>query len=261
MIEVQLFDLLGPARSLAELVHQAAERADTTPEPLALSKEDADECSQHLTLLKPVLCSLELPISADHVTRLINDLAGGFGTPYGLLERLLAAQEAFWDEVKVRSVYYVSVSRLSQIDLNTGFERRTDVCFPEAKAHIVRARKAYLFGLPVASVYHLMLALGCGLKALAEKLDVPVEQEQWGRLLRRVEDAIALERQRLERQPNSGHRNDQLAFYSEAAVHFRYFKDAWRNCTMHGDKDYSDSQSLDIARHVTGFLNHLASGL
>jgi hypothetical protein len=69
-------------------------------------------------------------------------------------------------------------------------------------------------------------------------LTKPVELESWERIIANIQDRIDAElgpskQGQPPRPPKTAERDEQLAFYSRAAAEFRYFKDAWRNHTMH----------------------------
>jgi len=50
-------------------------------------------------------------------------------------------------------------------------------------------------------------------------------------------------------------------FYAEAATHFRWVKDAWRNHTMHIKERYDEQRAQDIFNGVSAFMRHLATKL
>ena len=50
-------------------------------------------------------------------------------------------------------------------------------------------------------------------------------------------------------------------FYSEAAVQFTYFKDAWRNYVVHENRIFDEDKALQIFEHVRAFMQSLAMKL
>jgi SNF2 family DNA or RNA helicase len=61
--------------------------------------------------------------------------------------------------------------------------------------------------------------------------------------------------------PKGQAKDDLLTFYSEGAVQFRYFKDAWRNHVAHLREEYDRDQARSILTHTCDFMEHLAKNL
>ena len=56
-------------------------------------------------------------------------------------------------------------------------------------------------------------------------------------------------------------KDEELTFYSQAAVQFRYFKDAWRVRVAHARASYEESQALTVFNHTLEFFDVLATRL
>jgi hypothetical protein len=52
-----------------------------------------------------------------------------------------------------------------------------------------------------------------------------------------------------------------LNFYSQAAVQFRYFKDAWRVRVAHARETYDETQSLKVFNHTLEFFETISTRL
>jgi hypothetical protein len=91
-----------------------------------------------------------------------------------------------------------------------------------------------------------MRALEIVLKAFAEKLGAGFEAKNWGRILSAIEEKIG------------DSRNSEDA---EVLVHLRNIKNAWRNTTMHVERDYDAEQAFDILRTTRNFMIHVAKRL
>jgi hypothetical protein len=100
-----------------------------------------------------------------------------------------------------------------------------------------------------------------GLHALAKDLQVsfpfPVDLAEW----KNVIDKIEAEIRKLEQLPKGQIKDEKLKFYSNVAVQFRYFKDAWRNHVAHFREKYDEHQALSILIHVRDFMEYLSVGL
>ncbi len=129
--------------------------------------------------------------------------------------------------------------------------------FPLAVHDMTDACRCLALGCDTACVFHLMRVLEHGLVALADTLAVQSEFENWKNII----DQIEAEIKKLEQQPKSQQKSDDLQFYSEAAKEFRYFKDAWRNHVAHSRADYDFTEAHKIMEHVKDFMVHLATRL
>ncbi len=109
---------------------------------------------------------------------------------------------------------------------------------------------------PTAAVFHLMRALETGLNALANHFNVSFERRNWQNIINDVECEI----QKIG--PANGENwKNQEQFYSDAASHFRFLKNAWRNYVMHVHQRYSITEASKIRMHVLDFMQHLSSKL
>jgi hypothetical protein len=111
-----------------------------------------------------------------------------------------------------------------------------------------------------AAVFHSMRILELGLREIATTLQVPlaprIDTENWKNIIDQIESKI----REMEALPRSPVKSQTLQVYSEAAVQFRYFKDAWRNHVMHSRSSYDEQEAQSILNHVRDFMRHVASG-
>ena len=124
------------------------------------------------------------------------------------------------------------------------FGQEVAMAFPSAEEDIREAGSCYAAGRYTASVYHAICALEPALKSLALSVRAKWNPTSttWGRAVGAIEAAIV--------QIPVG-KGDRKQFLSEAAAHFRFFKDAWRNDAMHARlKIAKESDAKDILAHV-----------
>lgn len=127
--------------------------------------------------------------------------------------------------------------------------------FPTADEELQLAGRCLVLDQPTATVYHAMRALEAGLNAFARQLEVPPsDRSTWGPIIDRIETAINNARQG----KLTSERRSLLDAYADAATHFRFLKDAWRNHAMHQRQNYDRDKAEDILRHVSQFLEQLA---
>ncbi len=138
---------------------------------------------------------------------------------------------------------------------------KTFTAFPSARVDITDASRCYALGLSNACVFHCMAVLQYGLHALANKLGVAfpwsIQLENWQNIIEKIEGEI----REIQKTKKSDTKDEDLKFYSESAVQFRYFKDAWRNHVMHGRERYDPHQAQSILTHVGDFMELLSSRL
>lgn len=135
------------------------------------------------------------------------------------------------------------------VDLSKVWKRS----FPFASIEMSSARNCYLYEESAASVFHSMRALEIGLTAFAQELHVPINRDQWEVIVNNIESEI-----KKINGPHAGSdwkRKQQQ--YSEAALHFRYLKNAWRNHVMHVRHIYEPPKALQILGHVSEFVQAL----
>jgi len=104
-------------------------------------------------------------------------------------------------------------------------------------------------------VFHLMRVLEIGLCALANRFGVPSDRANWNTIIERIEKAL----RDMPDDPNrkADWKEDQ-EFYSKAASHFMFVKDAWRNHAMHRRAKYTDEEAKTLLMNVRAFMAQLA---
>jgi len=129
--------------------------------------------------------------------------------------------------------------------------------FPIAHAELREGGKCFAVGLNTAAVFHCMRAVELGMRALAGELEVsfpfPKELAEWANLIDHIESKIKVMRNR----PKGTKKDEDLKFYSEAGMQFRYFKDGWRVRVAHTRESYEEGQALAVIDHAISFFETL----
>ena len=141
--------------------------------------------------------------------------------------------------------------------------------FPSADFDIVEAGKCLAFSRGTACVYHLMRVLERGLYTLADYLEIEDIQENWQNAIEQIEKTIKeLDNARPSRRADASVRTEwesKRRFCSDAATHFAYVKDAWRNSTVHVSlsraRIYPVEDAQRVYENVKGFMGILATRL
>jgi hypothetical protein len=107
-----------------------------------------------------------------------------------------------------------------------------------------------------------MRAAEIGMRALGATLavsfpDKPLELAEWQNILDQADSKILA----MQRLPKGTHKDEELKFYSQAAVQFRYFKDAWRVRVAHARETYDETAATRVFNHTLEFFEILATRL
>lgn len=136
--------------------------------------------------------------------------------------------------------------------------QEVDAAFPSARDEISSAGRCFALDEHTACVFHLMRALEKGLYALGAQLgldEAALSQENWQNIIEQIEK----KRKQFEVMPKGPVKTEALTAYSEAAVQFLNFKDAWRNHVAHGRKRFDRRGASVVIGGVDSFLRALAN--
>jgi len=163
-------------------------------------------------------------------------------------------------EIEDSLFMYISSSEAEYYDKPALFGEQVNAAFPRAANDIREAGNTYAAGRSTACVFHLMRAIEVGLRALGASLKntdlEPKRNPTWEKILKPCDDELKkpLGLRSLEWQ------TDEL-FFSNATANLRAVKDAWRNPSLHVERDYDQSQALEVFNAVRAFMRHLATKL
>jgi hypothetical protein len=192
--------------------------------------------------------------SVSKVSTIVYAFATSKCTYQDLYIRIVMLREMMEAELRGRQLILVPGIKAEYCDRKDAFGDQVAKAFPSAENDLVDACNCYALGLNTACVFHLMRVLEKGLRALAKDLSVEHEIENWGRVIERMEIAIA----EVEKQKRTRLKLYRQQFYGECAVEFRYFKNAWRNHVMHTASTYSEAEAEKIMEHVKNFMERLS---
>jgi len=200
----------------------------------------------------------EFPQTLNVVVR-VSAFANSKCTHQELYMRIVALREAMEDELHGKKLVQIPNLRSEYCDKKDAFGEAVSIAFPSAERDIQEAANCYALGFNTACVFHLMRVLEKGLMALAHSLNVAYTSENWGRILDKIEAAIApLEKVSIKENPN---KLSDLQFYGESATQFRYFKNAWRNHVVHACVNYGPEEALAIMGHVRDLMQSISKRL
>ena len=163
-------------------------------------------------------------------------------------------------ELQEELFLFVPSHRAKYYDLT--LQSTVTTAFPKASKEIVSAGNCFAAGFYTASVFHSMRAAEIGVRVLGDKLEVafpdkPLELAEWQNILDQCDSKIV----KMKELRRSTLKDAELNFYSQAAVQFRYFKDAWRVRVAHARENYDESTALRVFNHTMEFFDVLATRL
>ena len=174
-------------------------------------------------------------------------------------ERVRVLRNRIYDEMKIELFMHITKEKAKYYkEPWLSFGQIVVEKFPSASHDIEEAGKCFAAGRNTACVFHVMRVFEAGLNCLANVFQVPFENTNWEKILNQIEAAI----RQIEKDPNKpANWKDERQFYSEAANHFRFLKDAWRNYAMHIHERYDEESALNILVHGQAFMRHLTTKL
>ena len=165
----------------------------------------------------------------------------------GALEYLI---KTFRDELDGRPLFVGTARAVDLLHQDAApFGEAVEDAFPVSAQDISEAAKCLALGRSTACVMHLMRALEEPLSMLAMRCGVE-DAANWNTLLNQIESRL--------RQRGASQDEGWEQWASEAATHFRFIKNAWRNHAMHARGSYDEARANEIYGSVGSFLRHLA---
>lgn len=221
--------------------------------------ECPDDVQHQLTASLTQLCGqleeINLTMSHKTASRLLAAMVDRNVNEYGSLMDEL--QHRLIDELDSVTMLVVPSNRKAYYDSAEAiFGDDVMAKFPSAAREAEEARKCYALGRNTACVFHLMRILELGLNCLAQALHVSFDRRNWEHIINDIEKKI----QSIGPADGATWKNEEQ-FYSEAAVQFRYLKNAWRNHVMHIRDSHDEDSAMEIMNHVRGLTRHLATRL
>jgi hypothetical protein len=224
-----------------------------------LGQETAGNLHNFLYQFETAMKGLDLPATADRLAK----VRLGAGQPnVTTIDRLSAdvrvLAETAIDELKRPVFVHLPVDKSDFYSNVAVFYGESWKAYPSAQNDMTSACRCYALGENTAAVFHSMLVLQAGLYALAGHLGLAfptgIELQQWGNITDLIESGLHA-RQKETAQKQKGQTKDQLLeFYSNTAMQFTFFKDAWRNRVAHGRKSYDADEAHTILVHVKIFM-------
>lgn len=240
--------------------------ADTLPGSLVTDEQKA-HLLEGLSGIRSDCGEMGLVRTQAVLDSIIHDYEGSVGQTQAHLKRSIEHIDAtFSAELQEHVFVQIDPARLAYMMTREDFARNpifghgVASSFRSAMEDTREAGLCFAVHRHTACVFHCMRVLERGLHALARALQVPFsipfEYQQWNAIIVGIDSAI----KKLEQQPAGQTKTETLEFYSQAALQFFYFKDAWRNHVSHSRTSYDGEQAKMVLEHVEAFMRCLADG-
>jgi hypothetical protein len=211
------------------------------------------------------LCQkLDLPVSGTLKSSRFEASDEENADPYTHLPKTLGEYDiltqAAMAELKNKLFLFVPATRAKYYELT--LQSTITTAFPSSSKELVASGNCLAAGFYTASVFHAMRAAERGVRVLGEDLgvsfpDKPIELAEWANILDQADSRVAAMKAR----PKGTQKDQDLKFYSQAAIQFRYFKDAWRVRVAHARETFEENQAIQVFTHTLEFFEVLATRL
>jgi hypothetical protein len=174
-----------------------------------------------------------------------------------LATRMTVLRQAIIDDLSQHVFLYIPAEKRKYLDPKQQlFGDDVHIKYPAARLDIAAAGRCFALDEWTACVFHLMRVLEIGLNRLAESLGLTLgPAENWKNILDQIEKEI----RELEQLPRDADKMTRTANCAEAAVQFRYFKDAWRNHVSHARAHCDEREARQVYQHVDNFMRVVAA--
>jgi hypothetical protein len=233
------------------------------PKSFSGNQSNFDYLVGHLDFMIEHLAALQLPVTSKKAEAL-RAMAKGrlhYADNEGLCMLMRRSsedlRERFEHELESKLVYCISSRADLFDDAKPLFGDDVERSFPSASLDISEAGKCLGLRRSTASVMHLMRVTETGLNCLAAAINVSFAHTNWQNVLDQVEKKANA----ISAASHGANWREEQQFYSEAAVHLRLIKNAWRNHSMHAQAVYTEEKAEEIFNSVKSFMQHLATRL
>jgi hypothetical protein len=256
---MSLFDMLKRyAFSFYEVVVRI-ERARRTAsiDSGKVNNHRLDELGETLIQMRAECVKLDLAHTPDLISHVESEVLrkGKDYTCEDMVNHLETLASSFATELRKELVFRIADERRKYFEKADLFGLQVNTAFPACVAEITNAGNCYALEQNEASAFHSMKILERGLGVLAKKFGVDFSHTNWHNVIEQIEKQI--------RSMDSSFGADwkeQQKFYSQAATHFMFLKDAWRNHIMHARDVYDEGRALSIFSHVRELMQALVEG-
>jgi hypothetical protein len=209
---------------------------------------DDQRLVKFLDLLRADLQKMELTTSDLQITR-IQYAIGRRANNDELLAHIVELQNRMDDELLSRHFLFLPPNRASLYSSPIEGWTNALTALPQIQDDVEEGAKCLALSRYTATVFHCMRILEVGLRAIDPAVEAELKSPAWGEIISRYRKVVA----------NAGtpahhRREDAIAFLEAVRV-------AWRNPTVHVDRQYNEEQAKDIWAATRVFMSQLVGAL
>jgi hypothetical protein len=228
-------------------------------DPQILQEGIRVECREHLPAYKVHIENAGLHVSLKTFNNLCARLDDPKLTSSGFSSLVAHLQQVIEYELEDTNLWQVPREHLRFFDVDL-FKVVESNKSTTAHRDIKESGKCLAFDRGTASVFHLMRVMECGLRSLGASLNNPdldpKRNPSWETILKKCDNEL----QKPLKDRSSEWRQDEV-FFSTAVANLRAVKNAWRNTSLHIERDYTPEEAEDVWNAVKAFIRHLATRL
>jgi hypothetical protein len=138
-----------------------------------------------------------------------------------------------------------------------------DSASPEISAEIKAAGNCLAADLNTAAIFHLMRAVEHAMRAVVVHLKIrvknkPLEHAGWDEMIKLIEKKIRDKREKYEHSRKRNRKDlEACKFFRIVADELNFFKEIWRDNTMHSQRLYHASEAIRVFERVRDFMQRL----
>jgi hypothetical protein len=221
-----------------------------------------DELSAALVQMRAECVKLDLAHTPDLISHIESEVhrKGNNYNCEDMVNHLETLASSFATELRKKVVFRITDDQKDYFERDDLFGSQVTTAFPSCVTEIKNAGNCYALQQDDACVFHCMRVLELALRVLAKELGVTfagtLDLQNWQNIIENIENEI----KNLEKLPKSKYKSETLKLFSQAAMQFRWFKEAWRNHVMHGRDVYDAGKAYSILGHVKELMQALAEG-
>jgi hypothetical protein len=230
--------------------------------PTKVYEHSLDKLKLIFTDMRAECQTLDLISTTDLVTHIEKEVQrkGKDYTYVDLSNHLDTLCFSFEKELIKNSCFRIAAEKDKYFEKGDLFGLKVNTAFPSCVDEIRNAGNCYALEQDDACVFHCMRVLELALRVLAKELGVTfagmLDLQNWQNIIENIESEI----KKLEKLPKGKYKSETLKLFSQAAMQFRWFKEAWRNHVMHGRDVYDAGKAYSILGHVKELVQALAEG-
>jgi len=184
-------------------------------------------------------------------------------TSAGLSRELMNLRDQLLLAIAKPKFAYIPTEATKFFEQDALFGQAVYDTFPDVREEIKDAGNAFAAGLYSACVFHVMRVAEHGMKFLARRLQIKLRENKkplaidyatWNGLITGIKNKL----ETIRKNPKSPMREIDQERFSNLADQCAYFRDIWRDQTMHARRRYNEDEARRAINRVNEFMELLS---